>query len=159
MRECERDIYRCKRKVVETNRICDWLFSSSSSSSSFLFRSFWLYFVIFLSAKSTSNSIMSQSATLIRVAKHALDGTPVYPHHGTNTIYYQPIDISSSTVSGAVPSTTTKYLAYAIQRPSEHVVSVGNHTVTRKKNRNSICVLRITRRERERKSAFDSLHA
>jgi len=57
---------------------------------------------------------MSQSATLIRVAKHALDGTPIYPHHSGNTIYYQPVDVSSSTGSSG------KYLAYAIQRPTEH---------------------------------------
>jgi hypothetical protein len=61
---------------------------------------------------------MSQSATLVRVAKRALDGTAVYPHHGQNTIYYQPIDISSNS------SPTTKYLAYTIQRPHEHPVSM-----------------------------------
>lgn len=75
---------------------------------------------------------MSQSATLIRVAKRALDGTALYPHHGQNTIYYQPFDLStapsSSSSSAAVNSTpTTKYLAYTIQRPHEHVISLASH--------------------------------
>ena len=67
---------------------------------------------------------MSQSATLIRVAKHALDGNAIYPHNGQNTIYYQPFDLSS-TSSNSTP--TPKYLAYTIQRPHEHVVSLASH--------------------------------
>jgi hypothetical protein len=67
---------------------------------------------------------MSQSATLIRVAKHALDGAAIYPHNGQNTIYYQPFDLSS-TPSNPIP--TTKYLAYTIQQPREHLVSMASH--------------------------------
>jgi hypothetical protein len=67
---------------------------------------------------------MSQSATLIRVAKHALDGTAIYPHNGQNTIYYQPFDLSS-TSSNSTP--TPKYLAYTIQRPHEHLISMASH--------------------------------
>ena len=85
---------------------------------------------------------MSQSASLIRVAKHALDGTPVYPHQTPNTIYYQPVDFSA-------PS--TKYLAYAIQRPTEHLVPVGNHPVKKEISPFFICISQITSRERERK--------
>ncbi|CAF1575900.1 unnamed protein product [Rotaria magnacalcarata] len=55
---------------------------------------------------------MSQSSTRIRAAKHALDGTLIYPQHGQNIIYYQPpLD------------SLTKRLAYRIQRPDEHQVS------------------------------------
>ncbi|CAM2700594.1 unnamed protein product [Rotaria socialis] len=62
---------------------------------------------------------MSQSAALIRVAKHTLDGTAIYPHNGQNTIYYQPFDLSSTSLN---PTSATKYLAYTIQRPHEHLV-------------------------------------
>jgi hypothetical protein len=65
---------------------------------------------------------MSQSATLIRVAKHALDGTAIYPHNGQNTIYYQPFDLSSTSSNST--STPPKYLAYTIQRPHEHLISL-----------------------------------
>ena len=71
--------------------------------------------------------IMSQSATLIRVAKHALDGTPLYPHHGQNTIYYQPFDLSANGASAA-----TKYLAYTIQRAPEPRLPVATHSVKKK---------------------------
>jgi hypothetical protein len=67
---------------------------------------------------------MSQSATLIRVAKHALDGTAIYPHNAQNTIYYQPFDLSSTSSN---PSPPTKYITYTIQRPHEHVVSLASH--------------------------------
>ena len=72
---------------------------------------------------------MSQSATLIRVAKHALDGTAIYPHHGQNTIYYQPFDLSSTTSSSSPVNSTpsAKYFAYTIQRPHEHVISLASH--------------------------------
>ena len=104
---------------------------------------------------------MSQSATLIRVAKHALDGTPVYPHHAPNTVYYQPIEVSSAAAASSAPS--TKYLAYAIQRPTEHLVPVGNHSVKKKISFFYICISQITSRERERErekeNAFDSFHA
>ena len=72
---------------------------------------------------------MSQSATLIRVAKHALDGTAIYPHQGQNTIYYQPFDLPSSSSSSSTTNSTPtgKYLAYAIQRPHEHVISLASH--------------------------------
>jgi hypothetical protein len=68
---------------------------------------------------------MSQSATLIRVAKHALDGTAIYPHNGQNTIYYQPFDLSSTSSNST--STPPKYLAYTIQRPHEHLISLASH--------------------------------
>ncbi|CAF3362200.1 unnamed protein product [Rotaria socialis] len=59
---------------------------------------------------------MSQSSTLVRTAKHALDGTLIYPHHGQNIIDYQsPLD------------SLTKRLAYRIQRPDEHQVSTASH--------------------------------
>ncbi|CAF0858308.1 unnamed protein product [Rotaria sordida] len=58
---------------------------------------------------------MSQSVNLIRVAKHSLDGTIIYPDYGQNTIYYQPFDSS------------TKYLSYKIQRPYEHLASMASH--------------------------------
>ncbi|CAM4762414.1 unnamed protein product [Rotaria magnacalcarata] len=59
---------------------------------------------------------MSQSSTRIRAAKHALDGTLIYPQHGQNIIYYQPpLD------------SLTKRLAYRIQRPDEHQVSTASH--------------------------------
>lgn len=58
---------------------------------------------------------MSQSSTVIRVAKHALDGTIIYPHHGQNVLYYQPLDSS------------TKHLTYRIQRPDEHHISMASH--------------------------------
>ncbi|CAF1219443.1 unnamed protein product [Adineta steineri] len=64
---------------------------------------------------------MSQSATLIRVAKHALDGTTIYPHNGQNTIYYQPFDLSA---------TPTKYLAYTMQQqqqPREQFIPLASH--------------------------------
>jgi hypothetical protein len=67
---------------------------------------------------------MSQSATLIRVAKHALDGTAIYPHNGQNTIYYQPFDLSS-TSSNSTP--IPKYLAYTIRRPHEHPIPPASH--------------------------------
>jgi len=67
---------------------------------------------------------MSQSATLIRVAKHALDGTAIYPHNGQNTIYYQPFDLSSTSSNS---TSTPKYLAYTIQRPHEHLISMASH--------------------------------
>ncbi|CAF1682292.1 unnamed protein product, partial [Adineta ricciae] len=54
---------------------------------------------------------MSQLATLIRVAKHALDGSTIYPHSGQNTIYYQPLDLSSIPTNSVSPS---KYLPYTI---------------------------------------------
>ena len=68
---------------------------------------------------------MSQSATLVRVAKHALDGTAIYPHNGQNTIYYQPFDFSSTSSSNASPA--PKYLAYTVQRPPEHVIPLASH--------------------------------
>lgn len=74
--------------------------------------------------QSNLSIIMSQSATLIRVAKHALDGTAIHPHNGQNTIYYQPFDLSS-TSSNSTPA--PKYLAYAIQRPREHVIPLASH--------------------------------
>jgi hypothetical protein len=49
---------------------------------------------------------MSQSGTLTQGTKRNLDGTTSSP-----AIYYQPIDSS------------TKYLAYTIQRPSEQMAS------------------------------------
>ncbi|CAF4086648.1 unnamed protein product [Rotaria sp. Silwood2] len=55
---------------------------------------------------------MSQSASLIRVAKHALDGAIIYPDYGQNILYYQPFDSS------------TKYLSYRIQRSHEHLRSM-----------------------------------
>ncbi|CAF2955695.1 unnamed protein product [Rotaria sp. Silwood2] len=67
---------------------------------------------------------MSQSATLIRVAKHTLDGTAIYPHNGQSTIYYQPVDLSSTSLNS---TSTTKYLAYTIQRPHEHLVPLASH--------------------------------
>jgi hypothetical protein len=67
---------------------------------------------------------MSQSATLIRVAKHALDGTAIYPHNGQNTIYYQPFDLSSTSSNS---TSTPKYLAYTIQRPHEQLISMASH--------------------------------
>lgn len=62
---------------------------------------------------------MSQSATLVRVAKHALDGTPIYPHHGQNAIYYQTVDTVAN----------MKYLAYSIQRPSDQLIALSTPTV------------------------------
>ncbi|CAF3534772.1 unnamed protein product [Rotaria sp. Silwood1] len=67
---------------------------------------------------------MSQSAALIRVAKHTLDGTAIYPHNGQNTIYYQPVDLSSTSLNS---TSTTKYLAYTIQRPHEHLFPLASH--------------------------------
>jgi hypothetical protein len=67
---------------------------------------------------------MSQSATLIRVAKRALDGAAIYPHNGQNTIYYQPFDLSSTSSNTNPP---TKYLAYTIQRPHEHLIPMASH--------------------------------
>lgn len=67
---------------------------------------------------------MSQSATLIRVAKHTLDGTAIYPHNGQNTIYYQPVDLASTSSNS---TQTPKYVAYAIQRPYEHLVPMASH--------------------------------
>ena len=69
---------------------------------------------------------MSQSATLIRVAKHALDGTAIYPHNGQNTFYYQPFDLST-TSSNSTP--TPKYLAYTIQRPQEHLIPMASQNM------------------------------
>ena len=112
---------------------------------------------------------MSQSATLIRVAKHALDGTPLYPHHGQNTIYYQPFDVSANG-----PSAATKYLAYTIQRAPEPRLTVATHSVTkrslftqfdssdgeREREREREREERERERERERKRrAFDSFRA
>ncbi len=68
--------------------------------------------------------IMSQSATLIRVAKRALDGTAIYPHNTQNTIYYQPFDLSSTSSNS---TSTPKYVAYTIQRPHDHVISLASH--------------------------------
>ena len=58
---------------------------------------------------------MSQSATVVRVPKHALDGTAIYPYDGQNAIYYQPFDVSS-----------TKYLAYPVQRAYEQSVPLAS---------------------------------
>lgn len=97
---------------------------------------------------------MSQSATLIRVAKHALDGTPLYPHHGQNTIYYQPFDLSANGASAA-----TKYLAYTIQRAPEPRLSVATHSVKKKSLFTQFYLSPIViENERERR-AFDSFRA
>jgi hypothetical protein len=104
-----------KKKRENVRETKNLLTTSRRRNFSFLFSLFGqvnLYF------------IMSQSATLIRVAKHALDGTTIYPHNGQNTIYYQPFDLSQ-TSSNPIP--TTKYLAYAIQQPREHLVPMASY--------------------------------
>ena len=69
---------------------------------------------------------MSQSATLVRVPKHTLDGAAIYPHNGQSTIYYQPYDLSS-TLSNS--NSTTKYLTYTIQRSYEHLLPLASHHI------------------------------
>jgi hypothetical protein len=51
---------------------------------------------------------MSQSATLIRGTKRNLDGTAIYQSYDSST----------------------KYLAYTIQRPNEQLVSMASHLYT-----------------------------
>ncbi len=82
------------------------------------------FLVFFLFGQINFYFIMSQSATLIRVAKHALDGTAIYPHNGPNTIYYQPFDLSSTSSNS---TSTGKYLTYTIQRPHEHLIPLASH--------------------------------
>ncbi|CAF5106925.1 unnamed protein product [Rotaria magnacalcarata] len=88
---------------------------------------------------------MSQSSTRIRAAKHALDGTLIYPQHGQNIIYYQPpLD------------SLTKRLAYRIQRPDEHQVSTASH-----QHRNLLFVFHLQLmplKKKKRINSFDSFH-
>jgi hypothetical protein len=58
---------------------------------------------------------MSQSSTLIRVAKRALDSTAIYSDYGQNIIYYQPFDFS------------IKSDDYTIQRSNEYLGSMASY--------------------------------
>ena len=109
-------IYKCVYKSASTNsrRQSFEQFNSTCLSSPPL-----LFFGSFHFGGVKFWLIMSQSATLVRVAKHGLDGTPIYPHHSQNTFYYQTLDSISN----------GKYLAYTIQRPSDHIIALTNPSV------------------------------